>query len=316
MNQGYLKSQRAAGMSGCSVLITGAGGMLGTALMEILPQDFDCTGFSSKPKPPVPNRGHWAQGNLLDFSRLTETIRHLRPNVIVHAASSVSVNECEKPENRDSIQKLHVGLTEVLVDVARELGAQIIYISTESVYDGTKSGLYIEGDQTNPRNNYARTKLAGETPVLNYERGLVLRSNIIGWRTDGILSFGEWVVDGILRNEKRTMLTDVVFTPVSSYCLAETIGDCMKMGLTGLYHAGGADVVSKYELGLKIARSLELSTEVLVPVTLDQIAMGAPRPRNTSLDSSRLAVSLKKPRPTIDEAVRRWAAHRPEGLKS
>ncbi len=156
-----------------SVFITGAGGMLGSALMEVLPKDFDCIGFSSKENPPLPTKGRWVQGRLLDFDALTALIRKMNPSVIVHAASSVSVNECEKPENREAIERLHVELTSVLVGVAREIGAQIIYISTESVYDGTKPGRYVETDQTNPLNNYARTKLAGEAPVLAYDRGLV-----------------------------------------------------------------------------------------------------------------------------------------------
>ena len=295
------------------VLVTGAGGMLGTALMQVLPRRFDVFGFSSRAEAPVPTHGQWVTVDILDGDELKKTAYRLKPDVIVHAASSVNVNECQQESERKRIHALHVGLTENLVEVAREVRAQIIYTSTESVYDGTKDGLYVEGDATNPLNYYAQTKLEGEGPVLGYDRGLVLRSNILGWRTDNFLSFGEWVIQGLEKRERRTMFTDVTFSPLSTHGLADTISDCIAIELTGLYHAGGADLVSKYDLAVKIASQLGLAHDMLVPVQLAEVKMGAPRPKNTGIDSSKLAAILGKPRPSLDVSIERLFSERAAG---
>lgn len=242
----------------------------------------------------------------MDFPQLREIVRESRPMAIVHAASSVFVNECEKDSERTKIFDLHVKLTDELTKLARECGARLVYISTESVYDGKNPGLYRETDTTHPLNYYALTKLQGEEPVLAYERGVVFRTNILGWRTDGRPSFLEWVLDGLKKGEKRTMLTDVTFSPISTYQLAEDVIGAIERELSGLFHAGGATSVSKHDVATMLADRLELDKSTLVPVTMDQISMGAPRPKNTALDSTKLAKVLGKPRPTIQETIERF----------
>lgn len=293
------------------IVVTGAGGMAGRAFVEgLLAEGHDCIGYSSQRRPDWAPKSQWRQLNILDYAELARLTREIEPDAIVHAASSVFVNECEKESERPAIYNLHVTLTAELTKLASELDSHLLYISTESVYDGTKQGLYIESDATNPLNYYALTKLQGEVEARKWERSLVFRTNILGWRTDNRGSFLEWVLDGLKKRERRTMLTDVTFSPVSTYRLAEDVGESLDKNLTGLFHAGGATSVSKYEVAVLLAKKLELNPDVLVPVTMDQISMGAARPRNTSLDSTRLATALGRSRPTIEDSIDRFLAKR------
>ncbi|MES2964009.1 MAG: SDR family oxidoreductase [Bdellovibrionota bacterium] len=292
------------------ILVTGAGGMAGRAIMDVLGRRHICIGLSGQSCPPGIRSDRWKRLNILDDTELAGVVQETRPDAIVHAASSVFVNECERPSEREKIYDLHVRLTRSLVEHSRQQEASLVYISTESVYDGAKHGLYIESDATRPLNYYAQTKLEGEYEVREWSKGLTLRTNILGWRTDGRMSFMEWVLDGLKKCERRTMLTDVTFSPVSTYHLADDIGACIEREISGLYHAGGATSVSKFDLARKLALKLDLDSSVLTPVTMDQIKMGAARPKNTSLDSSKLASILGKPRPTIDESIDRFLARR------
>jgi dTDP-4-dehydrorhamnose reductase len=291
------------------ILVTGAGGMAGRVLIKTLSgRGFDVVGLSSQARPAEIAEAGWAQLNILDTPALEAFVFKFKPTSIVHAASSVFVNECEKESERAHIYNLHVELTARLTSYAERLNAQLIYISTESVYDGRKAGFYQESDLTHPLNYYALTKLQGEDEVRKWKRGLTLRTNILGWRTDGRLSFLEWVLSGLKSGEKRTMLTDVTFSPITTYQLADDVVGCIETGLAGLYHAGGATSVSKYDVAYRLANRLGLDTNLLVPMTMDQLPMGAPRPANTVLDSSRLAKAIDRPRPTIDESIERFIA--------
>lgn len=280
--------------------------MLGSAILDVLGDRFHCIGVSGRVRPADSKASHWITTNINDTADLKASVFRAEPDVIVHAASSVAVNDCEKPQFRDAIFHLHVGVTEALASVARELRAQFIYVSTESVYDGKKPGLYVEDDAPNPLNHYATTKLQGEETAMKYDAAMVLRTNIFGWRTDGLLSFGEWVLEGLRKGERRTMFTDVTFTPLSTYCLAESIGHSINKRLSGLYHAGGADFVSKYEFALRLARRLNLPSQTLIACSLDDVVMGAPRPKNTGMDSSKLAKALGYQRPTLEQSMDAW----------
>ncbi len=182
------------------ILIAGAGGMLGRELMNSLAKAYAVVGLSrassgdiSRDEGPVTRR--ICPVDILKPSDVREIVNRERPSVIINSVSNVFVNECER--DPAAALDLHVGVTETLTKAASELGAQLIQISTDSVFDGNKSGPYVESDLTNPLNIYARTKLQSERTALSWERGLVLRTNIFGWRTDGRLSFAEWDMDGL-----------------------------------------------------------------------------------------------------------------------
>jgi dTDP-4-dehydrorhamnose reductase len=200
----------------------------------------------------------------------------------------------------------------MLSDVASSTGAAVIYISTDSVFDGAKSGPYAESDATNPLNVYARTKLAGEQIVLAAPRGLVLRTNIFGWRWRGPDSFSEWVLAGLRRRDQLTMFTDVIYTPVASDELAGVIGGCIDRELSGLYHAGGGEALSKHDFAVKLAQVFELPADCILPIRMADKALTARRPANMALDSSRLAAALGRPMPGVDASLRTWKLGKPD----
>ena len=289
-------------------VVLGAGGMLGSAILQTLAPHFQVIGVSRIPH--SPNDHHaWAALDILDFAQLTNFLQRERPDVIINSASHVFVNQCEV--DREQTDRLHVDMTALLASEAAALDAQLIYISTDSVFDGEKLGRYLESDRTNPRNYYAQSKLRGEVAALRHQRTLILRTNIFGWRTDRHLSFGEWVLSGLQKGEKRTMFTDVTYTPISTHGLARMMGRAIELGSAGLFHAGGADYLSKYDFACLVADRLRLPRELLIPTTIEEMPIGAPRPKNTAMDCSRLVQALDFPLPSIESSIDEWLLNRP-----
>ncbi|MFQ6078305.1 MAG: SDR family oxidoreductase [Thermodesulfobacteriota bacterium] len=130
------------------VLITGAKGMLGLALTDVFMETYDVYG-----------RG----GDDFDITRAKETmdaIVGVRPDIVIHAAAYTDVDGCET--HIDLARSVNGGGTKHVASACRELGAKMVYISTDYVFDGTKSGAYSEDDPTCPINAYGRSKLEGE----------------------------------------------------------------------------------------------------------------------------------------------------------
>lgn len=290
------------------ILITGATGMLGTALVLDYSNKYKCFALGRTIGFPVKDVS-WIACNLTNELSTRDAVNQANPDVIVHCAALVNIDACE--DNYNDAYAIHVSASKTLADECRKRGVQLIYISTDSVFNGRKNGAYTETDTPDPLNVYARTKLEGENEILKIDNGLVLRTNIFGWTRYGH-SFSEWVLEGLRKQKKMTMFTDVQFSPVSTYCLSMIIESCINNRLTGLYHAGGKDTLSKLEFALKVAAVYDLSTNCIVPVLISDVHLTAPRPNNMALDSSRLSKTLGINLPDIQTSISIWKKFEPQ----
>ena len=143
-----------------NILITGATGMLGRKLVEILSKDFSVITTRFDITNPI---------SIAKFQN-----RFKRIDAIIHCAAMTNVNQCEL--NQLECWNTNVEGTRNIARLAMSYGADLIYISTPMVFSGAQ-GNYRESDRPRPQNYYARSKLAGEKIVLKYERGLVIRAN-------------------------------------------------------------------------------------------------------------------------------------------
>lgn len=228
------------------ILITGASGMVGSQISLILAKKgFHVLGAYDSNEEFVPVDKNIERVNLnITFKMPLSRFRHIQ--TIIHCAAVTDVNFCEL--NRTLCRKVNVGGTENLINLAKKLNAQFIYISTPMVFSGEK-GNYKENDRIEPLNYYGKTKSAAEKTVLKYENGLVLRANPIGKRPLGAHpSFVQWFVDMASNNRSFSLFTDVMINPVSTTTLSNILADLIKNFKPGVLHIGSRDRVNKSEI--------------------------------------------------------------------
>ncbi|MGC1650080.1 MAG: SDR family oxidoreductase, partial [Candidatus Sulfotelmatobacter sp.] len=120
-----------------------------------------------------------ARVDLTDDSATRKLLFDLRPDAIVHCAAATNVDWCE--DNPNEAQAINVQASAVLAETAATLNARLLYVSTDSVFDGQRGG-YAETDEPAPLNVYAKSKLAGERETLQrHPAGTVVRVSIYGW---------------------------------------------------------------------------------------------------------------------------------------
>lgn len=291
------------------ILITGASGMLGTALIAAFEGEHACTGFS-RARP-----GHaaidWRTGDLSVPGELASVLNEVRPDLIVHAAAMTNVDACER--NPALAQRVNCDVLGEIVEYCQLSGSRLVHISTDSVFDGQKQTPYNENDPLAPLNVYARTKLAAESLALQHPDAIVLRTNIFGWRPPGgDVSFGEWVLRSLRDGTPLTMFHDVMYSPIATPLFAGVVAQCVKAGLTGLYHAGGGETLSKYQFALKVAEAYGLPTNNVLSISVVDKPLAALRPRNMALDSSKLAAALGiGSLPDVAASIDAWKATEP-----
>lgn len=287
------------------ILITGASGLLGGNMVHRWSQDHEILGLDRNPF-----GGHPVTlVDLLDRQGLTEIVKGFGPTLIVNSAAMANVDACEKEP--DTARAMNVDLIATLSELARETGAPLVHISTDQVFDGASERLYSEADTPAPINEYGRSKLAGEAAALEYERSLVVRTNIFGWnlaRNKG--SFGEWLYDLFDQSDEATLFTDVFFTPIYIGALLDCIEAVLERSITGVLHLVGATSLSKDRFGRLLAQQMGRDDSQVRSGTLADVALQAPRPKHMSLSSARFEELTGMSVPTAEESVRRFLADR------
>lgn len=284
-------------------LVTGAAGMLGTVVVDHLRDKAEIIACDVV-QGSFENEVRWRLQDLTDDAGCKALLKEEAPDVVLHCAALVDVDKCEK--RPELARKINRDATASIADGVAGIGGKLVYISTDSVFDGTQEGQYSEEAQPSPLNEYAKTKLQGEAFVLSLTGGLVLRTNIFGWTRTGRASFAEWVLTGLVKQERLTMFTDVVFTPIQVAHLAEVVGRCMDLDLEGLYHATGSQQLSKYGFAVEVARQFGLSTDCVVPTTVEAKGLSANRPKNMALCNQKICRALDWKLPGAMEGVALW----------
>ena len=261
--------------------------MLGKDIVEILSNNIDCSvyGFSRTVNPRFSD-DHQVIGDLTDLKFLSSSLDEINPDVIIHCAAIVNVDECET--NKRVAETLHRDVTELLARY-KSGSTRFIHISTDSVFDGQK-GDYTEEDMPTPINYYAKTKRDGEIVVLeNNHNAVVIRTNIYGYHLEHGKSLVEWAIDNLKQGKSIRGFTDVYFNPVYTKQLGEVIKDIIPSKyFKGILNVTAKEYCSKYEFLSRIARQFSFNTNLVVKSSVKTFKFLAPRPMNTTLNADLL----------------------------
>lgn len=275
------------------IAITGSKGQLGRALQEVLSRETLL--LLDLP-----------ENDITDGAEIFNTIVDFYPDVVIHAAAYTNVDGCElEPDRAYAVNAL--GTQNVALACA-ECGADMLYVSTNEVFDGTKKEPYLEFDQPNPIGVYGRSKLAGEL----YVRDLLSRFYIVrtAWLyARGGNNFVTKIVRAADERGELSVVTNEVSSPTYAPDLAEAISRLILTGHYGIYHLTNEGYCSRYEFACKI---LELSDRGHVPVrpiTSEEYTRAAKPPPYTVIRNFCAATSLGIRLRPWEEALEEYFSH-------
>ena len=283
------------------ILITGATGLLGSNLIWEAADSYEVIGWARSSADSPPPGCTMDRVDLANADITTGCLHERCPDVIVHCAAITDVERCEREP--DVARVMNVEATRILVQWCAQSGAQFVFISTDSVFDGS-CGHYSEDDQPAPVNEYARTKLAAEAVVTGcFPDALILRTNFYGRNFKQKLSLAEWMLKKLARRERLAAFADVRFNPLLASHLGRIILDLIAHGAKGVFHAATRDECSKYEFALLIAKVFGLPTDEIHPETVGDFGFNAQRPKNTTLAVDKISGFLCREMPSVEEEL-------------
>lgn len=249
------------------ILITGAKGQLGASLQEILTEDQLF---------PI----DLPELNLVSFADTMDYIQKVRPDLVIHCAAKTQVDECElKP---DEAYQGNVIATKNVVNACQVVNAELVYISTDYVFDGQGQCPYREYDPCRPMSVYGMTKWQGEEIV----KSLLNRYYIV--RTAWLFGdSGANFVRTILKlaHEKDTLkvVNDQIGSPTYAWDLARAIGELIRTESYGIYHGTNEGICSWFQFTKDILETAGITHVKVEPMTTEELNRPAPRPRYSVL---------------------------------
>jgi dTDP-4-dehydrorhamnose reductase len=280
------------------LLVTGASGLLGGRLAEILARSHDV--IALRHHAPVPSGLEAVDGDLLDDRAVDRAFESARPDAVLHSAAIADPDRCER--ERDLARRINVEASAGVALRCRRWGLRLATLSTDLVFDGERA-LSPEDAPPRPILYYGRTKLEAEDAVLAASPdAVILRVALVIGRGYGPRTTATEAVAAALTAGRRPRLFhDQYRTPIDPDSVADAVARTFERPVTGRFHLGGAERISRYELGQRVARVLGLPGEI---EGTSEASQSVRRPVDASLDSTRARRELGwEPRP-LDDAIR------------
>jgi dTDP-4-dehydrorhamnose reductase len=292
------------------ILITGTSGLLGLNLALQARNAHTVIGVDRCRLSGVPFELLCA--DLLEPGAPERILEAARPDWLIHCAALAELEPCEADPGLAA--RLNAVLPGELAAACRRGGVKMAHISTDAVFDGTKGVAYTEADAPHPLSVYARTKLDGEAAVLAADpAALVARVNFFGWSPSGRRSLAEFFFNNLSAGKGADGFTDVSFCPAFVGDLAELLLAMLSRKLSGLYHAVGAECLTKYEFGMALARRFGLDETLISPASVERSGLIAQRSHNLHLSVHKLSTVLGQALPRFSTGLEQFYTQYQQG---
>jgi len=285
------------------LLVIGASGLLGSKLMVQAQGRYEVFGSYN---PDVDGKTSWRLesmdiGSKEDVERLFEKVK---PDVVILTAAMTNVDVCEKEPLLAN--RINATGPELVARPCKKLGMRLVHVSTDYVFDGTKTRKYKEDDVPRPISVYGSTKLAGERAVLStLPDAVVARPAVLyGWSPiEGKDNFVIWVLKKFRAKEKVSLFEDQRISPTFADDLARTLLDLADRDVSGIWHVSGPDCLDRPTCGRMIARRFALDEGLVVPVPSSSVSLPAKRPKHCCLDVSKVEKLLNRKMVSFEEGL-------------
>lgn len=268
------------------VLLLGSGGLLGSYLKNNFGKNIDlvCHG-----------RNEVLKGDLLNKEVCNDVLCSNKYDVIINTICLADVDKCENDIKLS--YELNCKVVENIVEVNNKIGAFIIHISTDHIYDSIG---YNKEEDIKICNIYGLTKLSGEISI-KYSKGVVLRTNFFGKSYGERESFSNWILNS-LNNKKQKYFYDVIFNPLHMSTLLEIIEWFIFNQLSGVYNCGSRNALSKFDFARHLALIKGFDLEESQSESINNSGL-VKRPKLMAMNVRKIEKAMNKKMPNLKSEI-------------
>lgn len=269
------------------VVVTGANGLLGQTLINLLLKDnetYTVYGLSRGINRTNRTDFSYIDIDITKHDLLRKTIIEIAPDFIVNTAAMTNVDACE--DQKEACTQLNVDVVDNLANISIDLGAHLVHISTDFIFDGEK-GYYTETDVPNPLSHYGWSKLMSEQ-VLEHSNAsyTILRTILVYGLVENMTrnNIVLWVKEMLEKGNEITIVDDQYRMPTFVEDLAIACKIAMDKKAKGIFNISSNTLLSIYEMVLQIATSFNLNKDLVKPISTATLNQTAKRPPKTGFN--------------------------------
>jgi dTDP-4-dehydrorhamnose reductase len=287
------------------ILITGANGLLGQAVMHIFTREseFELIQSSVEDKAFVSFGSEYYMLDITNKEEVKKAVKEFNPKIIVNCAAFTDVDKCET--ERELCWKLNVDAVKNLIIASRINDAKIVHYSTDYIFDG-KYGPYNEKATPNPISFYGRSKLASENALTTsgVDFAIIRTMVLYGLGVNVKPNFALWMINKLKSKEPINIVDDMVGNSTIADDLAYGSLKLIEKNCKGIYNIAGRDIESRYDFAMKMCDVFGFDKKLIKKIKTRDLNQPAPRPLNSGLITLKTETELEfKPMDTV-EALR------------
>jgi dTDP-4-dehydrorhamnose reductase len=273
------------------VVVTGAQGQLGTDLVDLLTdRGYEVYGYGRE------------ELDITNFDQVHHVINKITPDVVIHAAAYTKVDLAESEPDQAFLINAY-GSRNVAV-ASEAVGAKLVYVSTDYVFDGTANTPYNEFSSTNPMSVYGKSKLAGEQFVRDlHSKFFIVRTSWVYGKNGN--NFVKTMLKLAQERDELKVVNDQVGCPTYIVDLAHCILELIQSEKYGIYHVSNSGHCSWYEFAKAIFEEAGIEVKVN-PCTTKDFPRLAPRPAYSVLEHMALRLNGFKEMPNWRDSLKRY----------
>jgi dTDP-4-dehydrorhamnose reductase len=274
------------------ITVTGANGLVGSRLCRWLVVEGHTVTAVARGDRRVHGAFEYLSCDLDDHGSASRALTASRPEVIIHTASMTEVDACER--SPDLAYASNVAATANVARQASALGAHLVHVSTDYVFDG-QDGPYDEAARPNPQGVYARTKWLGEEAVklLTPHWAIARTAVVYGYPSSKRPNFGSWMLEALRGGQPVRLFVDQYVSPSLAINVAEQLAELAERRLPGIWNIAGAEVVNRMKFGETLCDVFGFDSGLLRPIRLADAGMATPRPPRCGLKVDKALGALK-----------------------
>jgi dTDP-4-dehydrorhamnose reductase len=277
------------------ILITGAKGMLGSDMINILSSSFEVRGVTRN------------DFDITDYSKTIEFLTDIKPHIIIHTAGYTKVDDCES--NKETALNVNAAGTENVALGCKAINAKLIYISTDYIFNGKKNAPYMEDDMPDPISVYGDSKLKGEQAVQGILKDFIIirTSWLFGKNGNNFIKAILKQVDKAQKDNSVAagfslrVVNDQIGSPTYTIDLSHAIEKLISGNVKGIFNITNSGECTWYQFAKKILEYAKIKGVNVVPITSKQLNRSANRPAYSVLDCSKFE-------DTANYQMRHWEA--------
>ena len=265
------------------ILITGANGLLGNKLVQLLAGKSDVTTFATARKKPadLPTGIQFAELDITNKAQTLSVVAAAKPEVVIHTAAMTQVDQCET--ERDKCWRANVEGVENIIQACAITNAHLVHVSTDFIFDGTYGPL----DETavpNPVNYYGESKLAGEKLIQQSKINWAILRTVLVFGVTPDMSRSNivlWVKKSLEEGKTIHVVNDQWRTPTLAEDLAAGCFLAASQKANGIYHISGNEMLTPYDIAITTAHFFKLNAALIKPADSSTFTQPAKRPPKT-----------------------------------